>query len=722
MRGLETVNYELADEEVLNATDTAVTIKMPPFEGRVWLSILFSSDVGDSLDSRAWVSVVADAPVITRIFTTDERNDPCALLQLYYAKNQLTPPSGNVSSQANLTAPSASDFPGNKTCYDDASRVFNWGPYLLPPGTTCFDGSYAAFSAPKILTVEGVNFGSGRPPALAVITLIDQRGTRVPCTPAVGNSVLLTGVESTARCIVGGESRSELVSGNVTFVIETAFRKASTADSGGPLLLPVAVCPCGMFAVDNYTCEVCPAGATCAGAREPPRANEEHWDSAGDEYSLLRSNFLPLFKRSPRKYMETLRSTKDFSKLPAFPKCAVPALCKANMRCANGTGGWECVFCQDHEGTSYQRNSEGKCGKCRSSEYNTVRAAVGIAIAAAALLVIAEVSGWRKKHRVLLRRISRCGLQDCKGAIALDNAVFNEVKVKLRADVDFLAAARRKRRHLDPLPEANAAASESNNSVFTRLRYCCGLRRAADVLAWEERVAHDIAVQLHPECADAVDLAAFERWVLRRVYAVDPEQVRLVAVVKLGLNFAQTLSAIANYAKPSAATGGVAGPPGPLPGVLQYFSTFNDIGFSYSAVKCAFVLKYEDRLVGFMAAPFLTLGLPYAALALATFVQRHRPNVLTFKPDAALSTASFYAMLLTFLVLPASINTLAVAQNCAGGEFTGYVVSPRTLLSAHLPAPALYPLLCVRVAQMRLAAICSSTRRSRATTKTSRST
>jgi hypothetical protein len=195
------------------------------------------------------------------------------------------------------------------------------------------------------------------------------------------------------------------------------------------------------------------------------------------------------------------------------------------------------------------------------------------------------------------------------------------------------------------------------------------MRKVSRAIEWEQSTAAAVAAEMRAEPTDfgrvlaKVDSGVFERWVERRVYIKDPDSVKATAVAKIGLNFAQTLGAIANYAKPLGGSGGVAD--GSLPRALLFFQTFSDIGFSYSAVKCAFVLSYRTRLVGFMVAPFISAGAPPLLLLAAKALKARRPDLVAFDDDRALAQASFYSMLLTFLVLPASIDTLAIAQNCA---------------------------------------------------------
>ena len=650
--GAETL--DLPAESILSVTDSAVVIAMPAFEGRVWLQVSFFSDLGDYLPATQWVPVDAAPLLITAVKATSLRDDPCGLLQ----QNATVACDDGSSLQA-------------------ARKVYDWGTYPTPPGVSCLDGSFSAvLKQLTTLTVRGLNFGTGG--KSVTITAIDQSGAAVDCQRSVGSSVFLA-EDNTAQCdLVSG-----LVSGNVTFIVKTEFRTAFSNDSaaaaaaGAQLPLPVSVCPCGMYAIDGFACEACPTGASCAGAREPPRAKEGFWDRAGLDWKTA-GHFATLHNRSSTAYFLEERSVDVLhDNVSAFPACAVTKLCGPNLECVDGAAGWMCVYCQVDATRTFQRNSDGNCDECKFDKVNVVRGVAGIVLGIILLLAVAEASGQRAKLRRSFRRITQCGQRGREEAFLLDSDAFNAKKDELRKAVDTLAAERRKHRHLEPLPLLNEGEGSSMASCWAatleRLRTCCGLRRISLVLSFEERISHDIAEELYPTCPSTIKLPVFERWVSRRIYMIDPEKVKLQAIVKLGLNFAQTLGAIANYAKPLKAAGGVAGS-GALPDVLTSFSSFNDIGFSYSAVKCAFVLDYRTRLVAFMVAPFATLGVPYLTLALASAAQRRWPETVKFKAETALAEASLFAMSLTFLVLPASINTLAVAQNCATMEAGAYLL------------------------------------------------
>ena len=661
---------ELADSEVVDASDSAVVVTMPPFEGRVWLRVAFSSDLGDSLQSTEWVAVEAAAPIITSVSATYIRDDPCALLQRPSSYDSLTQCFGETRT---LTK---------------AREVYDWGNYTLPPSTSCFDADYSTFGAPTTLTVRGVNFGTGLSQGTS-ITLIDKNQTRANCDPPPGMSIIVSGTE--ARCVL----YKSLVSGDVIVNISTAFRNASTASPavGAPLVHLVAVCPCGMFAIDGEPCQDCPAGASCAGAREPPRAQAGFWDSAGRDWASV-SNFTPLLARNESEYLKYARDPEDRAYprnvdvgagVPPFIRCAIPDLCKPNLKCKVdksgeiAAAGFMCVFCN---APSFQRDVKGMCNKCLQDEVEAVRSAVAIAVLFVLALAAAECSGLRRRIRPALRRATSCGLQGQREALQLDSsAEFERAKTALRKAIDDQTKRLRAMRGMDELSSETAAAVAASaaappSSIAARLLGCCGLRGSI-ALEWERRAAKLIASRLHPTLPPAakIDRDVFERWVLRRILSEDPEKVSVTAMAKLGLNFAQTLGAIANYARPLTAQGGVADKDNALPAVLMSFQGFTDFGVSYSAVKCAFAVKYEQRLVGFMVAPFLSLGLPYLALGGAVLAKRWRLLAgLDFDEAAALDTASLYSMLLTFLVLPASIDTLATAQKCADDSVASYLL------------------------------------------------
>ena len=395
---------ELPPASVLAASDEAVEVLMPPFEGTVWLCVAFSSDFGDSTPVTEWVPVVADAPVITSIVAA-ELDDPCLALQ---------------TRQLNRNCP------GNTTALLNASLVHDWGSYALPPNTSCFDATHTPFIGATTLLVRGRNFGSGLLQETS-ITVFDAWGDSYSCSVSVGSSVLLLGEESVARCIL----QDKLVSGNATLTIATAFRTATSTDAGINL---VGVCPCGMYAIDKRHCQDCPDGASCAGAREPPRALKKHWDRSGLSWKNI-STFAALLERSDEAYCLAERNFNATAyELPAFPLCPIQELCLANLNCVTGASGWMCVECD----SEYQRDVLGMCRRCDKAETEAIQAVLGLLLTVAALLGLAECCGLRHTARPFLRRAaSWLGVRGGREVLLLDrNSAFRENKRALRREVD----------------------------------------------------------------------------------------------------------------------------------------------------------------------------------------------------------------------------------------------------------------------------------------------
>ena len=398
---------EIDRTALLSATDAAVTIVMPPFEGTVFLSVQFvSSDGSVSCPFSNTIAVTADAPTITSVTTTSVQDDPCRLLQNRSTGTQCQGPTGNLSA---------------------ALTVYDWGNYSLPAGVTCFNARWSAYSTPVQLTIEGRSFGSGKSPSNSV-EVISADGKRVPCN-AAGPSLLVSGSESVVRCNMQGE----LVSGSVQVVLKIAFATATTAPAmakakaptgavSATAVFPFAVCPCGYFAVDGELCTECPDGASCAGAREPPRAMQGHWDRHFDTWIHL-APFEPLLDRSANTYWHDTRlyniKGTDFKgaeyEVPQFPSCPVPDLCLPNLTCVTGAGGWTCSFC----GTGYMRGQSGKCDLCKPANVRLVQMGVGAAAVfflACALLLLAP------RVRRCLRRHVLCCCRDPGALVLLSSA------------------------------------------------------------------------------------------------------------------------------------------------------------------------------------------------------------------------------------------------------------------------------------------------------------
>jgi hypothetical protein len=377
---------------LLSATDAAVTIVMPPFEGTVFLSVQFvSSDGSVSCPFSNTIAVTADAPIITSVMTTSVQDDPCRLLQNRSTGTQCQGLTGSLSA---------------------ALTVYDWRNYSLPAGVTCFNARWSAYSTPVQLTVAGRNFGSGKSPINSV-EVLSADGKRVPCN-AAGPSLLVSGSESVVRCNMQGE----LVSGSVQVVLKIAFATATTAPAmakakaptgadSDAAVFPFAVCPCGYFAVDGELCTECPDGASCAGAREPPRATQGHWDRHFDTWIHL-APFDPLLDRSANTYWRDTRlynikgtDAKGVEyELPQFPSCPVPDLCLPNLTCVTGAGGWTCSFC----GKGYMRGQSGKCDLCNPASVRLVQMGVGAAavfVLACALLLLAPRVRRHLRHHVL---------------------------------------------------------------------------------------------------------------------------------------------------------------------------------------------------------------------------------------------------------------------------------------------------------------------------------
>jgi hypothetical protein len=224
-------------------------------------------------------------------------------------------------------------------------------------------------------------------------------------------------------------------------------------------------------------------------------------------------------------------------------------------------------------------------------------------------------------------------------------------------------------------------------------------------------------------------------WCKAVVRSEDPDIVAFTTIVKIGLTFSQTLSAIANYMRKKQTADNNITLENLLPKTLQIFTTFVDFGFSSKDIQCVLPrasLDYVTKLWAFMflpaVAPVMAGLFIFAIYMLQAAVgecvaRRARAGdkgaadsggaspVSPASPgrrgsgasaasaaaaasssswwregaDRGLAAAALASSWVLFTSIPASISEVANAQSCAAPVDGKY--AHRTRPPARLPAP-----------------------------------
>jgi hypothetical protein len=325
--------------EITEHTHNKLTFIIPPYEGQVAVSLIFTSQAGTKHASLNDIIISAQAPVITAISALNDainvNADPCAALV---------------------------DWQDGGACLAQAWAVSPWPNWMLSDTRPCVR-SINAIDSPLHIKIKGYNFGSG---ALAPSAALGD----VACGPVDDRLGTIFIDNTTLLCAV----TKSVPRRSINFVLSIAFSNTTSANSG---ILVEGTCPCGYYTDEtDPSCKPCVAGASCRGVGDKPRALKGFWETVPAEWEAAR-NLIPA------------------ANVPPFVVCAVPELCTADRTCRNGSTGWMCVDCTDGTARGYDQT----CDACEDTLALQAAVPVGV-IVALALLVVIKMQRSRKSSLI----------------------------------------------------------------------------------------------------------------------------------------------------------------------------------------------------------------------------------------------------------------------------------------------------------------------------------
>ena len=182
-----------------------------------------------------------------------------------------------------------------------------------------------------------------------------------------------------------------------------------------------------------------------------------------------------------------------------------------------------------------------------------------------------------------------------------------------------------------------------------------------------------------------------------------PDPQPILALLRIGITFLQTLGALSLYTSSSHIRGRPADPQDALiiPKLLKSLAFFLDFGLSMSQFSCAASITYTQKLYLIIALPWAVIVLAPPALHFGSaalggaraWLHTCASRALRLPRDAAsLAPLRVSVPLLTvsllFLLLPTVISSLARSQDCADADVGGYLYADPSV-SCPLPAISL---------------------------------
>lgn len=362
----------LLNRRVVFLTHAAAVADIPPndIEGIVQVQLQLKSNDSAVITSN-WFDFDTSSLFPPRIdsvrvvpkFAGDDA-DPCAVLGVAVpATGRTLSQSCAASAQAvvNLTASLDSAKSCVRTTKDSAglgARLLisgarfgsgEWsgaGVWLAPPGTAA---SALADVANPLTSTDA---------KLAALSAAVSTGAAFSCVRANTSLPSVWQSSSSLLCDIA-PPQGGLPTGPLVVIVASAF---TVANSSAVNVLQGA-CTCGLYApATGAACLPCPAGASCSGGFDGPRAIVDMWRTIPDEWQV--------------RGIDTSKTM-----VAPFVECPTKGLCLPDNVCQYGSEGFMCTTCS----YAFVHDSAGACVPCSPSK--SITAIIVVASGAAGLLL-----------------------------------------------------------------------------------------------------------------------------------------------------------------------------------------------------------------------------------------------------------------------------------------------------------------------------------------------